>query len=34
MRYYKIHQGAQNAHAITAVENGFVGIHYGMPDLS
>ncbi len=34
MRYYKIHQGPQNTYATTAVENGFVGISYGMPNLS
>lgn len=34
MRYYKIHQGPQNAHARLAVEQGFVGIGYNMPDMS
>lgn len=34
MRYYKIHQGSQNIHAKLAVEQGFVGIGYNMPDLS
>lgn len=34
MRYYKIHQGPQNIHAPLAIEQGFVGIGYDMPDMS
>lgn len=34
MRYYKIHQGPQNTYAKLAIEQGFIGIGYDMPDMS
>lgn len=34
MRYYKIHQGPQNTHARLAIEQGFVGIGFGIPNVS
>lgn len=34
MRYYKIHLGPQNIYAKSAVEQGFIGIDFGMTDLS
>lgn len=34
MRYYKIHQGPKNTYAKIAVDQGFVGIGYNMPDMS
>jgi len=34
MRYYKIHQGPQNTYAKLALEQGFVGIGFSIPDIS